>query len=40
MDGRAGAGNNGSMGWYVKEKKEYATRITFYSPLHKTLARS
>ena len=38
VDGRAGAGNNGSMGWYVEEKEEYATKIIFYSPLRETLA--
>jgi hypothetical protein len=40
VDRWVGAGNNGSTEWYVEEKEEYATRITFYSPLHEMLARS
>ena len=33
-------GSKGSMGWYVEEKEEYVTRITFYSPLCETLVQS
>ena len=37
---RDGRQQKRSIGWYVEEKEEYATRIIFYSPLHETLARS
>jgi hypothetical protein len=42
MDRQAGvgtAGSNGSMGWYIEEKEEHATKITFYSALRETLVK-
>jgi hypothetical protein len=37
---RDGGQQKRSMGWYVEEKEEYATKFIFYSPLRETLARS
>jgi hypothetical protein len=37
---RDGGQQKRSMGWYVGEKEEYATKFIFYSPLRETLARS